>query len=904
MILLTTPLTTKPNTTRTLGLGAIAALFILTACGGGTPATTTTSTPMDLLMDTPMDSPMDDTTGDITDGITDGITGGETPNDTTNNGGDNSGAEDLPKEDTPKDDSTDDGTDDTTDETPDNTGGDTTDETPDDTTDTTPDDTFSGEPEQPDTSCANPANAQQPACLATAICPNDPFNTVCFADETYTPARNAITITETCPSDPFNAICFADETYTPARTAITIAETCPNDPFNAICYADETYTDARTAITVMETCTTDPFNAICYADETYTPARTAITVMETCTTDPFYTICYADDTYEPARNAITIAQTCPSDPFNAICYADETYTPARNAITIAETCPTDPFNAICFADETYTPVRAIAIAETCPSDPFNAICYADDTYTPARTAITITQTCPTDPFNPICYADGTYNNDRMQQVFETCPTDLFNPICFKDTTFDADRARLIQTCSTGYKGDLRCKRLLARPNYATYLQSFTEETLPTTLSDITTNGDIIQIGASGEIDITPFKNDVGLTHGAVSLTADAASGFYYAEGTDIVNGLRKGAAGLLPTTDLGAPLAVADKTLVWDGSYYHPRLDLVGQSVSDVTFFIDLQASTITARGIGFHGHFAEFNLRFDAKGLISGEVDVIFDSLPNTVVFDDYDIVTDTTEAVGLIGQGGLVGVFRSPTRSLRGTPIFGGFAADNSLTDNMVSYADWAENTVIKADGSLAEAEAVSGFLPTQRVYRSNTVGDNYATLPAEIGDTRVNLTSEDLGGAVGNGVTLGLALGEDGARYYYAGLDYTVKLGAPVVETTGTAVWNGWARVLDGTGGTSTAISLEVDYENSAVAAFFARNGGAGHYFLDGGFDARGVITGTAVRAEFAGGVRTGATTGAINGMLSGLIGTDGAVGAFIGGGGTAGDGFAGGFVAIND
>ena len=860
MIFLTTPLTTKPNTKRTLGLGAIAALFILTACGGGTPATTITSVPTDITMDTPMDDLMDDTTGDITDGITDG----ETPSDTTNNGGnddgnndgndggDNSGDEDLPKEDTPTDDSTDDGTndatDDTTGETPDNTGGDTTDETPDDTTDTTPDDTFNGEPEQPDTSCTNPANAQQPACLATAICPTDPFNTICFADETYTPARNAITVMETCPSDPFNAICYADETYTDARNAITIAETCPSDPFNAICYADETYT--------------------------------------------------------PARTAITIAETCPTDPFNAICFADETYTPARTAITIAETCPSDPFNAICFADETYTPARAIAITQTCPSDPFNAICYADETYTPARTAITITETCPSDPFNPICYADGTYNNDRMQQVFETCPTDLFNPICFEDTTFDEDRARLIQTCATGYKGDLNCARLLARPNYATYLQSFTEETLPTTLNDITTNGDIIQIGASGEIDTTPFENNAGLNRGTISLTADAASGFYYVEGTDIVNGLRKGAAGLLPTTDLGAPLAVADKTLAWDGSYYHPRLDLVGQSISDVTFIIDLQASTITAKAVAFHGHFAEFNLRFDANGLISGEVDIIFDSLPDTVVFDDYDIVTDTTEAVGLIGQGGLVGVFRSPTRSLRGTPIFGGFAADNSLTDNMVSYADWAESAVIKTDGSLAGVEAVSGFLPTERVYRSNTVGDSYTTLPAEIGDAQVNLTSIELGGAVGNGVTLGVTLGEYGEPYYYAGLDYTVRLGAPVVETTGTAVWNGWARVLDGTGGTSTAINLEVDYENSAVAAFFARNGGVEHYFLDGGFDARGVITGTAVRAGFAGDVRTGTQTRAINGILSGLIGSNGAVGAFIGGGGTAGDGFAGGFVAVSD
>ena len=351
------------------------------------------------------------------------------------------------------------------------------------------------------------------------------------------------------------------------------------------------------------------------------------------------------------------------------------------------------------------------------------------------------------------------------------------------------------------------------------------------------NGDIIQIGASGEIDITPFKNDVGLTHGAVSLTADAASGFYYAEGTDIVNGLRKGAAGLLPTTDLGAPLAVADKTLVWDGSYYHPRLDLVGQSISDVTFIIDLQASTITAKAVAFHGHFAEFNLRFDANGLISGEVDVIFDSLPNTVVFDDYDIVTDTTEAVGVIGQGGLVGVFRSPTRSLRGTPIFGGFVADNSLTDNMVSYADWAENTVIKADGSLAGAGAASGFLPTKRVYRSNTVGDFYATLPAEIGDTRVNLTSEDnsLGGAVGNGVTLGVALGEDGAQYYYAGLDYTVKLGAPVVATTGRAVWNGWARVLDGAGATTIPrLALKLIMQTARLRRFLQGTAGGNIIF----------------------------------------------------------------------
>ncbi len=726
--LLAATLTATLNTTRNLGLGALAALFILSACGGASPASTITEIPLENPIDTPMDDSGDDTGDDLGNDLTDDLID-----------------DDMTDGETPNDDTTDDGT---------------------DTTDDTNNDTSNIEP---DTSCANPANANQRACVIAATCPTDPYNEICFDDGTYETARDAIA-------------------------------------------------------------------------------------------------------------------------------------------AVAETCAIDPFNAICFDDDTYNDARAEIAAEFCPADPFNGYCYTDDTYEAARTAIIITQTCPTDPFNAICFDDGTYNNDRVREIFATCPTDLFNPICFEDTTFDEDRARLIQTCSTGYKGDLRCARLLARPNYATYLQSFTEP-LPTTLNDITTNGDIIQIGASGEIDITPFKNDVGLTHGAVSLTADAASGFYYAEGTDRVNGLRKGAVGLLPTTDLGAPLAVADKTLVWDGSYYHPRLDLVGQSVSDVTFIIDLQASTITAKAVGFHGHFAEFDLRFDANGLISGAVDVIFDTLPDTVVFDNYDIVTDTTEAVGVIGQGGLVGVFRSPTRSLRGTPIFGGFAADNSLTDNMVSYADWAENTVIKADGSLNEAvagaEDASGFLPTQRVYRSNTVGDSYATLPAEIGDTRVNLTSEELGGAVGNGVTLGVALGEDGAQYYYAGLDYTVKLGAPLIETTGVAVWNGWAYVLDGTP-TTKAIEVLVDFDNSGISAFFSKEADSEHYLLEGTFNSRGVITGTAVRAEFAGDVRTGTQTGAIDGELSGLIGSDGAVGAFIGGGGlSAGgdvlDGFAGGFVA---
>ena len=972
---LSTILSTGLNTTRTLGLGALAALFILSACGGGSPASTDTEIPGDI----PIDAPIDDLGDNLMDDLTDDLTDGETPNDGT--------TDETPNDDTTDETPNDDTTDDTTDETP-NDGTDSNDGTNDDTTTI-----------EPDTSCANPANANQRACIIAATCPGDPYNAVCFDDGTYASARDAFTLLETCTNNPFDPVCYADDTYAADRAAkapeicpyapfnpvcyeddsyqgyrdaettliacttnpfdevcyaddtynaIRAFLTCPADPFNEICFEDDTYLDARVA-KADEICPTDPLNVVCFLDDTYEPQRAALAIAETCTNDPFASVCYADETYTADRAALA-AEFCPDDPFNGYCFGDDSYEAARNAIIIAETCPTDPFNAICYADYTYADDRAaiaaeicpddpfnaycfegnlydsarsaIVTADTCTADPFNAICFEDDTYTDARNALTLIATCMADPFNAACLDNSDYDDARTTKVATTCPADPFNAICldnpdyddertakipeictadpfdalcFDGTTYDAPRSEVIATCATDSTSPA-CTEALNRPNYATYLQSF-DAALPTNLDTAFEDFNFTQIGESGVLDTSSLIQNIFLNEGTVTRAGDSRDGFYYVLGQNSTNGFNVATSGILQTTDLGAPLANTEQTVVWSGSYFHPWL----KRVYSTNFTIDMGAGTITTDGnyIAFR-RYAEFDLNFDAKGLISGTVDLISNPTPNTPT-DPADLTIDTTTAVGVIGQEGLVGVFGNidATRN----PYFGGFVASNSALDDVVSYADWVEGATPALH---ADTTARNEFLQTERFFDGSSGGRHFiVTLPATSNryEQLFDLNGTTVGLSGNNAVSLGVARGEDG-RHYYAGLNYGTSLGAPLVETTGAAVWNGWAYVLDGTP-TNTAIEVLVDFDNSGISAFFSKAENTKHYLLEGSFDDRGVITGRAVRADFAGGVRTGAVTGAVNGSLTGLIGTDGAVGAFVGGGvsgdGDPLDGFAGGFVA---
>ncbi len=917
---LSTILSTSLSTTRNLGLGALAALFILSACGGGSPASTITEIPSDI----PIDTPIDDLGDNLMDDLTDDLTDGETPNDGT--------TDDKTDGETSNDDKTDDTT---------NDGTDSTDDTNDGTNDDTNDDTTTIEP---DTSCANPANVNDRACVIAATCPGDPYNAVCFDDETYASARDAFTLLETCTANPFDPVCFADDTYAEDRAA-KAPEICPYAPFNPVCYEDDSYQGYRDAETTLIACTTNPFDEVCYADDTYNAIRAFLTCPadpfneicfeddtyldarvakadEICPTDPLNVVCYLDETYEPQRAALAIAETCTNDPFASVCYADYTYADDRAAIA-AEICPDDPFNGYCFGDDSYEAARnAIITAETCTNNPFDSVCFEDDTYTEARNALTLIATCMADPFNTACLDNSDYDDARTTKVATTCPTDPFNAICldnpdyddertakipeictadpfdslcFDGTTYDTPRSEVIATCATDSTNPA-CTGALNRPNYATYLQNFTTP-LPTNLDTAFEDFNFTQIGDDGVLDTSSLIQNIFLNEGTVTRAGDSRDGFYYVLGQNSTNGFNVATSGILQTTDLGAPLANTEQTVVWSGSYFHPWL----KRVYSTNFTIDMGAGTITTDGnyIAFR-RYAEFDLNFDAKGLISGTVDLISNPTPNTPT-DPADLTIDTTTAVGVIGEEGLVGVFGNidATRN----PYFGGFVASNSALDDVVSYADWVEGAT---PALRADTTARNEFLQTERFFDGSSGGRHFiVTLPAtpnryeqltDLGGTAVGLTPN-------NAVSLGVARGEDG-RHYYAGLHYSVSLGAPLVETTGAAVWNGWAYVLDGTP-TSTAVEVLVDFDNSGISAFFSKAENTKHYLLEGSFDDRGVITGRAVRADFAGGVRTGAVTGALNGSLTGLIGADGAVGAFVGGGvsgdGDPLDGFAGGFVA---
>ena len=164
-------------------------------------------------------------------------------------------------------------------------------------------------------------------------------------------------------------------------------------------------------------------------------------------------------------------------------------------------------------------------------------------------------------------------------------------------------------------------------------------------------------------------------------------------------------------------------------------------------------------------------------------------------------------------------------------------------------------------------------------------------------------LNLANGDgdqtLGGDAADGVTF---------LNNYAGVLSGTDLGAPRTETTGTAEWNGRF-------GTTTGVNkdfiLTVKFgegdQAGQIESFvkrITRETAAPDFYLDfyliGDFNKSGVITGTVNRGSFAN-LAEAKQSNTPNGQLKGLIGEEGAVGAFISDA-TGTDGYAGGFVAV--
>ena len=150
-------------------------------------------------------------------------------------------------------------------------------------------------------------------------------------------------------------------------------------------------------------------------------------------------------------------------------------------------------------------------------------------------------------------------------------------------------------------------------------------------------------------------------------------------------------------------------------------------------------------------------------------------------------------------------------------------------------------------------------------------------------------MTLASNDLGGDSADGVAWSrleyYVVQNNGAqsflRSYFAGILSGTDLGERITETEGTAMWNGLLN-----NNTDYNFILTINFgagdEAGQIESFVQAS--SLDYYIIGDFNSRGVITGTVNRREFAD-ITDARQSNNPNGKLTGLIGQEGAVGAFI-------------------
>ena len=385
----------------------------------------------------------------------------------------------------------------------------------------------------------------------------------------------------------------------------------------------------------------------------------------------------------------------------------------------------------------------------------------------------------------------------------------------------------------------------------------------------------------------------------------------------------KSFAGLLSGTDLGAPITSADQVGEWQGQfksiggyYYGINPDNESARIStafdtdftlEVTFGavggVDGSAGSIEAF-VATHGISRYFLLKgtYDDKGVITGTV--------LAGLFDNHQrsnpSATINGVLTGLIGVEGAVGAFVSNADNYN---YAGGFVA-NAITpdtEREVTFGDWTR--------SFATAPALAPTTGTPQSEFLQTTGGTLATGDLTVrGGGAITVTTLDLNTAQFKNNPLG-SDAEDGVAFYqgyvnndgagYAGIFSTTDLGRPISPGDARAEWRGQFQVIESRK-IKTDFTLEVTFGAVAgvdgsvgkVEAFVEQIApNAAHHYVRGTFNAAGVIKGTAIAGGFTNGDRNQFNGGATDGILTGLIGEDGAVGAFYSQAGV----YAGGFVA---
>ena len=385
----------------------------------------------------------------------------------------------------------------------------------------------------------------------------------------------------------------------------------------------------------------------------------------------------------------------------------------------------------------------------------------------------------------------------------------------------------------------------------------------------------------------------------------------YADLTGFIGETLYSYGGILDSTDLGTPLTGDAETSV----QWHGRFGFNTDFTLTITF--DAAGGRLDVFRRIFKDRYYRFqNARFDTNGVITGTLNYqrFTDGDPTQPIDSatDGDDSTGDFALSGLIGEEGLVALFTGG-----GGFVTGIFAGPDFTLNPDVRWNDWVRKVgdIGREFTSVPRNQFLSGATAQEVLPNSDGSGST-ESVTTDILDFRTAKFNENSLGRSANNRIFFFTGYNGGTRHYYAGLESPFGLGAtlPVWQAgqRTSAEWKGQFSVVQGANAVANAdLTLEVNFENRRLTAFVPV--GANHYLLDAGFNADddGFFAGTVNFGAFTDTTNRTSTNTLTSGVLTGLIGVEGALGAFVSGtsndngrtitGGAGENGFAGGFVA---
>ena len=407
-----------------------------------------------------------------------------------------------------------------------------------------------------------------------------------------------------------------------------------------------------------------------------------------------------------------------------------------------------------------------------------------------------------------------------------------------------------------------------------------------------------------------------------NLDGDVADGVSFVQG--LVGTNYRFYTGILSGTDLGSQVTASG---TWKGRFYLYDAAVLNnfqfsshyREAVDFTLDVAFNAGSTTSGTInnkpGFLVDSGAFTIdgRFNDKGIISGTI------LYSTGDGDLNGVLS------GLIGAEGLVAVFTGQTES--GSYITGGgFVArpsdDVIETTGTLTTADWLRGFNFEDRVRVGAFEKPAHFLRGDKNglvddLKTDSNPDGFDSLP--VTQISLGLNDDDKDGVA-------FFAGEkDGVTRYYAGLLSTTDVGKHLDGGTASATWNGTIGVISGNIYDENTFELTVNFNEQTISASGITLGAKTNVMIEGSWkqtirevfapnkppttllaNPRGRIEGTITGLDAVdavvdtNGVEITPASSGVDGILTGLIGSGGAVGAFISGADSTAL-YAGGFVA---